>query len=166
MGSLSGTKAPSKRPLPPDVESSRSVGKRLTNFWDNTLIPLFIATSTVTTTVTSEENTPEPPPSEPAVLLVSHGATISKLIRDTLLVEHEYEATCDMFRRGIYNTSISILRLTMSRRPERVDPSDGVGNEVTEPPAISGELFQFASILHLIKRKDVVKENADMLEQQ
>ncbi|KAG8715722.1 hypothetical protein FRC08_010227 [Ceratobasidium sp. 394] len=168
MGSLSGTKAPSKRPLPPDVESSRSISKRLTRFWDNTLIPLFIATSTTATTATSED-LPEPPLAEPAVLLVSHGATISKLIRDTLLVEHEYAATCDMFRHGIYNTSVSILRLAMVEGTKRVNPSDGTGNEVavaTEPPSILGELFQFASISHLLKRKNVVKENADMLEQQ
>ncbi|KAG8745591.1 hypothetical protein FRC10_007482 [Ceratobasidium sp. 414] len=72
-----------------------------------------------------------------------------------------------MSRQGIYNTSISILRLNMSQGDNGIDPSDGIANEgvITEPPSVSGRLFQFASIRHLVNRKDVVKENADMLEQ-
>ncbi|KAG9094867.1 hypothetical protein FRC07_011191, partial [Ceratobasidium sp. 392] len=174
MGSLSGTKAPARRPLPPNVETSRSISKRLTNFWDNTLIPLFISASTTTLTATSESS-PEidsansEVSAEPAVLLVSHGATISKLIRDTLLVEHGYTVTCDISRHGIYNTSISILRLSISREGEGGILLESTGDEAAttvEPSSISGELFQFASISHLIRRKDVVKENADMLERQ
>ncbi|KAG9094854.1 hypothetical protein FRC07_011193, partial [Ceratobasidium sp. 392] len=151
MGSLSGTKAPARRPLPPNVETSRSIGKRLANFWDNTLIPFFISASTTTPTATSESS-PEidsansEVSAEPAVLLVSHGATISKLIRDTLLVEH-----------------------SMSQEGEGGIPLESTGDEAAttvEPSSISGELFQFASISHLIRRKAVVKENADMLERQ
>ncbi|KAG8776708.1 hypothetical protein FRC12_000774 [Ceratobasidium sp. 428] len=171
MGSLSGTKAPARRPLPLNVETSHSISKRLTKFWDNTLIPLFVATTTTPTATT--EGSPElvntDVLAEPAILLVSHGATISKLIRDTLLVEHGYTATCDIARHGIYNTSISILRLSVSQEGEEEDLHENTGDDVatpTEPTSISGEFFKFASISHLLRRKDIVKENADILEQQ
>jgi hypothetical protein len=167
MGSLSGTKAPARRPLPSSVESSGSISKRLNEFWDNTLVPLFVTLSaTAPAAPSDDEPTPttsspylaDPePPAEQAVLLVSHGATISKLIRDVLLVEHGYTSTCNLSCHGIYNTSISIVRLVAEIRDEAA--------ATTPPASILGELVVFASISHLVKKKDVVVDNADMLEQ-
>ncbi|QRV88013.1 histidine phosphatase family containing protein [Ceratobasidium sp. AG-Ba] len=155
MGSLSGTKAPARRPLPADVESSRSIGQRLSDFWNNTVLPLFVSMSSSINASSTVE---------PAILVVSHGATISKLIRDTLLVEQDYTATCDLSRHGIYNTSVSILRLSMTR-----NLGDDPGNNeegAVDVGLISGELIAFASVSHLVKRKDIVTENADVLESQ
>lgn len=161
MGSLSGTKAPARRPLPSDVESSSSIGRRLRDFWDNTLVPLCVNTPTSTSATVNKDMSAlasSLPPVEPAVLIVSHGATISKLIRDTLLIEHGYTVSCDIARRGIYNTSISILQLNMAHDHR---PNSTV--DVSKTIVVSGKLVKFASVSHLVRQENMVKENADIL---
>ncbi|KAJ1309176.1 hypothetical protein OPQ81_004846 [Rhizoctonia solani] len=179
MGSLSGTKAPAKRPLPSDIESSRSVEARLLDFWANVIIPLLSPSA-------NTSGNSEPPNAEagasplvdsvthhagsreshtPAVLVVSHGATISKLITQVLLRMYGYEAACEM-RRGIYNTSISIVRMratsAIPKSLSRNDSNDAEGNG--QPlPLVSGMLISYASIAHLIQKRDIVMENADLL---
>ncbi|KAF8605419.1 hypothetical protein BDV93DRAFT_521732 [Ceratobasidium sp. AG-I] len=180
MGSLSGTKAPARRPLPSSVEPSHSIKLRLNDFWDNTIIPLLdhlpsnvdsIPNEPVPDTNTidsSSSHTSSAPPLQPAILLVSHGATISQLIHNVLLHGHGYTATCDVSRRGIYNTSISIFRLQVDQKSERNEPTMDAETEAEDVPlSVSGELIVYASIAHIIqsKGKKVVKENADMLEQ-
>ncbi|KAJ1309175.1 hypothetical protein OPQ81_004846 [Rhizoctonia solani] len=101
----------------------------------------------------------------PAVLVVSHGATISKLITQVLLRMYGYEAACEM-RRGIYNTSISIVRMratsAIPKSLSRNDSNDAEGNG--QPlPLVSGMLISYASIAHLIQKRDIVMENADLL---
>ncbi|KAB5596248.1 hypothetical protein CTheo_233 [Ceratobasidium theobromae] len=171
MGSLSGTKAPAKRPLPPDVENTGSLNLRLHDFWDNVVIPLLSpsleppALASTSRVFSSEPADHVPTPQHidshlseiPAILIVSHGATLSKLIRDVLLLDRGYTVACDISRRGIHNTSISVLRM------------DACIHQVSGEdlhPSVSGELLSFASLAHLFhKRKSIVTENADMLEQ-
>lgn len=180
MGSLSGTKAPARRPLPSSVEPSHSIGLRLNNFWDNTILP-FVARLISKTDSTLDETvsdshvidlssipTPSTSPLQPAILLVSHGATISKLIHDVLLHEHGYTASCDVSKHGIYNTSISVLRLQVEQQHEQTESTvDAKPKAEVLPLSVSGELIMYASIAHIVKSKGkkIVKENADMLEQ-
>ncbi|CAE6513350.1 unnamed protein product [Rhizoctonia solani] len=178
MGSLSGTKAPAKRPLPPDIETSESMANRLLDFWGNVIVSLL--SSSATSRESGDPDTkPEAAPSAdsvvhhpsslesrtPAVLIVSHGATISKLLTYVLLRKYGYRATCEM-RRGIYNTSISIVRMGTTAVIRELFPSnDGDDTEECEQPikSVSGVLISCASVSHLIKKRDLVAENADML---
>ena len=180
MGSLSGTKAPARRPLPSSVEHSHSIGLRLNDFWDNAILPLLAHLPSDVNSIPNElvpdTNTADPSsshksstsPLQPAILLVSHGATISKLIHDVLLHDHGYTAAFDVSKRGIYNTSISIFRLQVDPTPEVNEPAPDMETEAAGLSlSVSGELILYASIAHIIKSKGkkVVKENADMLEQ-
>ncbi|KDN37038.1 hypothetical protein RSAG8_10391, partial [Rhizoctonia solani AG-8 WAC10335] len=181
MGSLSGTKAPVKRPLPPGVETSESVEGRLLDFWGNVIIPLLSPSAipsgdsgnpttksdvvSLANSATHHANSRES--HTPAVLLVSHGATISKLLIQILLRTYGYEAACEM-RRGIYNTSISIVRMGAATIiSESLPSNDRNDAEESEQPTISvsGVLISCASIAHLVKKRDIVVENADLLGQ-
>jgi hypothetical protein len=179
MGSLSGTKAPAKRPLPPDVEATGSINARLLDFWNSAIIPLLLPSSLASPHVPNTSEAMLSPvnlrrqrvnsrASEvPAVLIVSHGATISKLIHDILLRGYGYALTCDISRRAIYNTSTSILRMDAHEVVSQNHPNLGTADsdeDIRPSISVTGELLVFASIAHLIQ-KDVVKENADMLEQ-
>ncbi|CAE6422670.1 unnamed protein product [Rhizoctonia solani] len=181
MGSLAGTKAPVRRPLPPGVESSESVGARLLEFWNSVIIPLCSPSDIllndggdantnpeVDLLADSQTHSIDPQKNRtPAVLIVSHGATISKLINQVFLRDHGYEVACDM-RRGIYNTSISILRMTSTATVQRpILDNDRSLVEESEQILISlsGELIAYASISHLVRKRDIVEENADLLGQ-
>ncbi|KAL5636480.1 hypothetical protein ACGC1H_000441 [Rhizoctonia solani] len=176
MGSLSGTRAPVKRPLPPGVETSESVQERLLDFWGNVIIPL-LSPAAITSIDSGSINTkPEASslvdphssrePRTPAILIVSHGATISKLLTQVLLRTHGYEAKCEI-RHGIYNTSISVVRMGAMTTTPPLPSSDINDAEEGEQPtsSVSGVLVSFASIAHLIKKRDIVVENADLLGQ-
>ncbi|CAE6359107.1 unnamed protein product [Rhizoctonia solani] len=177
MGSLSGTKAPVKRPLPPGVETSESVKERLLDFWGNVIVAL-LSPATITSSDSGIINTkPEATslidsassrePRTPAILIVSHGATISKLLTQVLLRTYGYEAKCEV-RHGIYNTSISIVRMRAAMTTTPPLPSnDGSDVEESQQPtsSVSGVLVSCASIAHLIKKRDIVVENADLLGQ-
>ncbi|KAF8681489.1 hypothetical protein RHS04_02991 [Rhizoctonia solani] len=181
MGSLSGTKAPVKRPLPPGVETSESVGARILQFWENSIIPL-CSLSDIVLGNTGDLNTDPGAPSlasspshsadseklhTPAVLIVSHGATISKLVNQIFLRNYGYEVACDM-RHGIYNTSITILRMTaiVTMWPPVSDDDGSIVKEGKQSlVSVTGELIAYASISHLIRKKGVVEDNADLLGQ-
>ncbi|GAB1519608.1 hypothetical protein RhiTH_002676 [Rhizoctonia solani] len=181
MGSLSGTKAPVKRPLPPGVETSESVGARILQFWENSIIPL-CSLSDIVLGNTGDLNTDPGAPSlasspshsadseklhTPAVLIVSHGATISKLVNQIFLRNYGYEVACDM-RHGIYNTSITILRMTaiVTMWPPVSDDDRSIVKEGKQSlVSVTGELIAYASISHLIRKKGVVEDNADLLGQ-
>ncbi|KAH7343273.1 hypothetical protein B0J17DRAFT_713461 [Rhizoctonia solani] len=177
MGSLSGTKAPVKRPLPPGVETPESMEARLIDFWGSVIIPMLSPSATtldndtpntkLDTELSAESITHRTDSGEahtPSVLLVSHGATISKLINQVLLRKYGYEAACER-RHGIYNTSISILR--MGVRAIVPKPLSSDENDVEESgqttASVSGVLIAFGSITHLIRKNDIVVENADLL---
>ncbi|CAE6484902.1 unnamed protein product [Rhizoctonia solani] len=149
IGSLSGTKGPVKRPFPPEVETSESLEARLLDFWENTIIPLLSPpnitddsgspgtklgvaplTNSIPHTVSLESRTP-------AVLLVSHGATINKLLTQVLLRTYGYKAACEM-RRGIYNTSISIVHISTAMAiPHPLPSNDRNHAKELEQPRVS-----------------------------
>ncbi|EUC66292.1 histidine phosphatase family containing protein [Rhizoctonia solani AG-3 Rhs1AP] len=71
-------------------------------------------------------------------------------------------------RHGIYNTSISIVRMRAAMTTTPPLPSnDGSDVEESQQPtsSVSGVLVSCASIAHLIKKRDIVVENADLLGQ-
>ncbi|CAE6450186.1 unnamed protein product [Rhizoctonia solani] len=173
MGSLSGTKAPAKRPLPPGVETSKSMEARLLDFWENVIIPML---SPSATTLDDGESpnmkldanlSPNPKINEevhtPAVLLLSHGATISKLLT-VFQRKYGYEVACEM-RHGIYNTSISTLRMSIATiAPEPLPSDEDDAGESGKPmTSVTGVLITCGSIAHLIRKRDIVVENADLL---
>ncbi|CEL63812.1 putative fructose-2,6-bisphosphatase TIGAR A OS=Danio rerio GN=tigara PE=2 SV=1 [Rhizoctonia solani AG-1 IB] len=181
MGSLSGTKAPVRRPLPSGVETSESVGERLLEFWKTTIIPLCSSpdpllnevedlntNSDVVSSTESPTRSVDPQKVHtPAILIVSHGATISKLISQVFLQNYGYKVSCEI-RRAIYNTSISILRMTSiatGRRPISDNDRNLAEENKQSLDSVSGELITCASISHLTRKKDIVEENADLLGQ-
>ncbi|CAE6438071.1 unnamed protein product [Rhizoctonia solani] len=180
MGSLSGTTTAVKRPYPPGVETSASMEVRLRDFWESIILPLLSPSAHTSGDFGNSCSNVGAVPTDkqirdielrgshiPAVLLVSHGATISKLVNEVLLQTCGYKLACEM-RFGIYNTSISIVRMDAATEISRTlskNDENGVGESDPLTVSVSGVLLSFASIAHLNQKHDIVVENADILGQ-
>jgi len=137
MGELQGKKSQKGgfKSIPASVETMRSFHARMVNFWDRDIVPLLYKSEGSTTETLH-------------ILVVSHGALISRLVHEAFVVQRQYEAGPDVRPGWIVNTSITIVELT----------ANGEGGEI-------GTLLKFADVSHLVDLKvEVVKSNADDVE--
>ncbi|CAE6470109.1 unnamed protein product [Rhizoctonia solani] len=163
-------------PVPLGVETLESLEDRMEDFWKNVIEPL-LSPSAITSGSSGDTNISPHPASlvdpvahhpssresrAPAILIVSHGATISRLLRYILLPRPNYTAACAM-PPGLYNGSISIMRIgTATVIPQPLPSGDGNGADKSEQQpgnSVLGVLLSYASIVHLTEDCDTVTEN-------
>jgi broad specificity phosphatase PhoE len=139
MGALQGTRPGrmKSRSLPPTVETSSAFVDRALRWWDSTILPLSRADIISEELPTSNNDVEEEPI---CVLVVTHGAYISTLVRAGLIAERNFRGRLKC-NAPLYNTSITVVQV--------------------DEGGATGEVLVFADVNHLLT--PATARNADEL---